>query len=79
MPEVRDQRTEVNNKNMRIGSAKDLAAYQIAYKLAMEIFEITKTFPPEEKYALFKSTVALKLLAQTGGAKRFFQPGLYFL
>ena len=37
---------------MRINSAKDLVVYKKAYKLAMEIFEITKSFPKEEKYAL---------------------------
>ena len=37
---------------MRINSAKDLTVYQKAYSLAMEIFEISKTFPIEEKYAL---------------------------
>ena len=31
---------------------RDLKVYQLAYKLAMEIFEITKAFPPVEKYAL---------------------------
>jgi len=31
---------------------KDLKVYQLSYKLAMEIFHITKTFPQEEKYAL---------------------------
>src|ERR1700730_5249793 len=36
----------------RIESAKDLNVYKRAYKLAMEIFNVTKTFPPEEKYAL---------------------------
>ncbi len=29
-----------------------LKVYQKAFKLAMEIFEITKTFPKEEKYSL---------------------------
>ncbi|HDR04941.1 MAG TPA: four helix bundle protein [Candidatus Marinimicrobia bacterium] len=37
---------------MRINSAKDLEVYKKAYKLAMEIFDISKTFPVEEKYAL---------------------------
>ena len=37
---------------MRINSAKDLSVYKKAYKLAMEIFEISNTFPKEEKYAL---------------------------
>jgi len=31
---------------------KDLKVYQLAYKLAMDIFEITKSFPKEEKYSL---------------------------
>jgi len=37
---------------MKLNSAKDLVVYQKAYSLAMQIFEITKTFPNEEKYAL---------------------------
>ena len=31
---------------------RDLIVYQKSYDLAMEIFEITKTFPKEEKYSL---------------------------
>jgi four helix bundle protein len=37
---------------MRIGSAKDLMVYQAAYALAMEIYELSKQWPPEERYAL---------------------------
>jgi four helix bundle protein len=37
---------------MQINSAKDLNVYKIAYDLAMKIFEISKSFPPEEKFAL---------------------------
>lgn len=37
---------------MFIKSAKDLEVYKKAYTLAMEIFEISKLFPVEEKYAL---------------------------
>jgi four helix bundle protein len=37
---------------MQIRSAKDLIVYQKAYSLAMEIFEISKRFPAEEKYSL---------------------------
>ncbi len=37
---------------MRINSAKDLDVYKHAYALAMRIFELTKNFPPEERYAL---------------------------
>jgi len=36
----------------QINSFKDLLVYQKAYKLAMDIFEISKTFPKEEKYSL---------------------------
>jgi len=31
---------------------RDLKVYQLAYRLAMEIFDITKCFPPEERYSL---------------------------
>jgi four helix bundle protein len=31
---------------------RDLKVYQLSYKLAMDIFEITKTFPKEERYSL---------------------------
>jgi four helix bundle protein len=37
---------------MKIRSHRDLVTYQLAFKLAMEIFEITKSFPKEEKYSL---------------------------
>ena len=37
---------------MQINSANDLIVYKKAYALAMEIFEVSKTFPAEEKYAL---------------------------
>ena len=37
---------------MQIESAKELNVYTLAYELAMTIFEISKTFPSEEKYAL---------------------------
>ena len=36
----------------QINSYRDLIVYQKAYKLAMEIFELTKTYPKEEKYSL---------------------------
>jgi four helix bundle protein len=36
----------------KIESFKDLIVYQKAYKLAMEIYELSKSFPKEEKYSL---------------------------
>lgn len=37
---------------MIIRSAKDLEVYRTAYELAMRIFNVTKSFPAEERYAL---------------------------
>jgi four helix bundle protein len=37
---------------MRINSAKDLVVHKKAYALAIQIFELSKSFPAEEKYAL---------------------------
>jgi four helix bundle protein len=37
---------------MKIRSHRDLETYQIAFKSAMEIFELTKKFPKEEKFSL---------------------------
>ncbi|MDD2235404.1 MAG: four helix bundle protein [Desulfitobacteriaceae bacterium] len=37
---------------MIINSAKELKVYKAAYELAMEIFEFSKAWPPEEKYSL---------------------------
>jgi len=31
---------------------KELKVFQMAYRLAMEIFRLTKSFPPEERYSL---------------------------
>ena len=37
---------------MGVRSAKELRVYQKAYGLAMEIFQISKGWPLEEKYSL---------------------------
>jgi four helix bundle protein len=37
---------------MAVQSAKELVAYKKAYLLAMRVFEISKRFPPEERWAL---------------------------
>jgi four helix bundle protein len=36
----------------KVGSFKELIVYQKAYNLAMMIFEISESFPKEEKYSL---------------------------
>ena len=37
---------------MQIYSAKDLIVYRKAYELAMRIFELSKSFPAEERFVL---------------------------
>jgi four helix bundle protein len=37
---------------MIIQNAKELEVYQVAYALAMRIFELSKRFPAEERWAL---------------------------
>jgi four helix bundle protein len=37
---------------MKINSTKDLKVYKEAYSLAMDIFELSKNWPPEERYSL---------------------------
>jgi four helix bundle protein len=37
---------------MQINSTKDLAVYTKAYELAMKVFELSKNFPTEERFAL---------------------------
>ncbi len=36
----------------KVLSAKDLDVYKVSYDLAMEIFEISRAWPKEEKYSL---------------------------
>jgi four helix bundle protein len=52
--EVGGRRSEVGNDGGRmvIRSAKDLEVYREAYRLAMRIFELSRRFPPEERYAM---------------------------
>lgn len=62
---------------IRIESAKDLTVYKSAYALAMQIFEISKTFPAEEKYALTsqirRSSRSVCLNLREAWAKRRYQ------
>lgn len=37
---------------MKYKGYKDLKVYKLAYKLAMDIFQITRSFPKDEKYSL---------------------------
>jgi four helix bundle protein len=44
--------TDDGRKTKRINSVRELEVYQLAFDTAMEIFEISKNFPVEEKYSL---------------------------
>ncbi len=37
---------------MRISSFRDLDTYQLAFAYQQKVFEVSKQFPPEERYAL---------------------------
>jgi four helix bundle protein len=60
-----------------IRSVKDLKVYNLAYELAMEIFEITKSFPKEETYSLTdqmrKSSRSVAINIREGFAKRKYE------
>ena len=60
-----------------IKSCKDSKVYQMAYKLAMEIFEITKKFPKEETYSLTdqikRSSRSVAINIREGFAKRKYE------
>lgn len=59
---------------MGIKTIKDLKVYAVAYKLAMEIFEISKKFPKEEMYSLTdqirRSARSVAINIREGYAKR---------
>lgn len=52
MPTANCKLPIVNCQLINMGSYKDLEVYKKAYASAMEIFEISKSFPAEEKYSL---------------------------
>jgi four helix bundle protein len=60
----------------KIDSYRDLIVYQKAYKLAMEIFEVSKDFPKEEKYSLIdqmrrSSRAVTSCLAEAWAKRRY--------
>ena len=65
------------NDAMRINSAEDLDVYCLAYSLAMQIFEVSKRFPPEERYALTsqirRSSRSTALNLREAWAKRIYE------
>ena len=61
----------------KIKSVKDLKVYNQAYKLAMEVFEITKKFPKEEVYSLTdqirRSSRSVAINIREGFAKKKYE------
>lgn len=62
---------------MRINSAKELEVYKKSYQLAMEIFDLSKSFPSEEKYALTsqirRSSRSISMNLREAWAKRRYE------
>ncbi len=49
---INEGRQDEGRETKRIKGVRDLDVYKIAFETAMEIFEISKEFPKEEKYSL---------------------------
>ena len=60
-----------------IKSYKDLDVYNLSYELAMEVFELTKSFPKEEQYSLtsqiVRSSRSISANITEGWAKRSYE------
>ena len=52
-----------------IKSHKDLRVYQMAFEAAMQIFESSKKFPPEEKYSMTDPSGSQSLMGQRACTK----------
>ena len=48
----RDERRRMKDERGKISSVRELKVYQLGFDTAMEIFDISKSFPSEEKYSL---------------------------
>ena len=62
---------------MAVQNAKELKAYQLSYQLAMDIFELSKAFPSEEKFALIsqirRSSRSVAMNLREAWAKRRYE------
>jgi four helix bundle protein len=60
-----------------IKSVKDLKVYKTAYRLAMEVFEVSRKFPKEETYSLTdqirRSSRSVPINIREGFAKRKYE------
>jgi len=62
---------------LQIRTAKELEVYRKAYQLAMEIYKLSKSFPPEERYALVsqirRSSRSISMNLREAWAKRRYE------
>lgn len=72
-----EEARETGSERKGIQSYNDLKVFQLAYKLAMEIFWLTKEFPKEETYSLTdqirKSSRSICANIVEGWAKRIYE------
>ena len=78
MSEIEDDQTMSSKpNNKRVNAARILDVYRLAYDLAMAIFELSKRFSPEEKFALTtqirRSSRSVCLNLREAWAKRRYQ------
>jgi len=52
MMDERGRKMDERREAKRINSVRELNVYCLAFETAMEIFELSKSFPPEEKFSL---------------------------
>ena len=77
--ESRYQKAEIGSQeeNYIIKNIKDFKVYKLSYKLAMEIFQLTRNFPKEEKYSLtdqiIRSSRSVAINIREGYAKRKYE------
>jgi four helix bundle protein len=86
--DIRGQKTEDSDQKSRsdqrhgrnivqINTAKELVVYQKAYDLSMRIFELSKTFPVDERFALTsqirRSSRSVCLILREAWAKRRYE------
>ena len=62
---------------MAVQNVKELEVYQKAYRLAMEIFDVSKSFPSEERFALIsqcrRSSRSVAMNLREAWAKRRYE------
>jgi four helix bundle protein len=75
--ENRGQKAERAERKVQINSVKDMIVYKKAYELAMAVFDLSKKFPAEEKYALMsqirRSSRSVCLNLREAWAKRRYE------